>query len=267
METLFYNFILPVLAFITILFIFISYKAIRMSYRQEIHHDDMLSHFDYTKNSIISISDSVLKLDDKIDGIVIPQFEKLYNKLTYEQLKINENQLLLTIKEIGLPQADYLTKDKKAIFAGTTIDDDRKISIIFRLKNNNKILQIDTFCYWINSPSKHIMEDLLTFNQYSSIAKVSLEKLREKYVIILSNSIIMPDNCINIDELKVLLGILLTKYSELNAYFKKNSIIGHDILIGDYIKLLIDSSKNYTKKLKLKKNKTSNSKDKLSRKK
>jgi hypothetical protein len=231
-------FLFPILSAITILFIYVAYKAATMQKSQKEHIEQTKQGFSYTNIAIDSVQTDVKEIHGKLEKALIPKLELVYEQLSRSGIRTLPNTILKHLIDSGISNAQFITQDESVIFFGTTTKDGtRKESFLIALKNNDRI-DITGFSTWVVNPTEIFLSELLKINSSLDVGKYSIRKMSDKHLICVDHSILCPNGYIDPDELLTVLTRISSKQNILWRLIDLCKMTSNEMLIEEFISLI-----------------------------
>lgn len=242
METILTQFLLPILAVLTGIFLLVAFKALRIKAWQKEHEENAEERFSYTRSALTGVKAQVQDLSGKIDADVVPRFDDFYKKLVSTGVDLNCETLLQQVHEAGLEKADFITKDKSLILGGLC-DDNINITYLFSLANENSDLQVYTFAFWFAELPPDFLRDLLKLNAQLLVGKVGLRSDPGGHILTVSHTLHLPNRKLQVEAIKNVIERISGVYGLILPIAEKYNAPRQEILAREFLELIAGEDK------------------------
>ena len=241
MESFVAQFLLPVLGCVTALFIFVGFKALRMSVAQKEHEEKAATRFTYAQQAFEGIGTSIKELHSEVEQSLMPRVDEMYRQLLTSGREINATTLPDILKAISLEKSCPVSRDGSVVFAGVE-HENLKISFFFSLQSQGKDLVINSFAFCASSLSPDILLRLLMINSANKMATIGIHTVAGKLIIFVDHVLCTPNGRIDIEPLDTAVMRIVMAHKEVADYLQSVSCPPHELLASEYMDL-IESTK------------------------
>lgn len=246
METLLTQFLLPVLAAITIMFLYVAFKTSQITKHQNELSDRQydqtkmtLEKFDYTNKEIGNVHSGVKDLQLKFTESLMPKIDEVYNQLSQSLPPLNPDTLIKYLHDFGLTSAQFITKDHSTIMIGIANEEEkRKTTVLVTLDNKRTRIDFTVFSNIVENPSNEFILELLKMNAALHVGKYSLRKYGKKYLICMEHTLLPLSQKVDSQEIKAVIKYLMGLNDDLYDLIGVFELPSTELLIEQYVELV-----------------------------
>lgn len=241
MDTLFAQLLIPILALITLVFLYASFLLTRISKKQRDHYQSTQQNFKYTAQAIDRVGVDVQEIHGTLGKTLLPKIDQVYEQVTRGREKLAPERVLEILRGLGMSGAKPLNEDSTAIFGGVRDETGRKITLLVNILKEGYAIDVLTFSVFIESLQPQLARKLLELNSGIRIGKFALRYAGDKTIVTLEHSFHSTHNSIDPDDFKAGIMMMLSTYRQLFERLSEENATFSELLIDEYARLLAES--------------------------
>lgn len=232
------QFLIPVLGFITILFIYVAWRSYLIDRKQSEHVGLARQHFDYTSAHLESVDSNVKEIHQTIQKDVIPKVNQVYTQLAQSALPLNPSSVRKCLEKAGVTTIKSLTPDESLLFFGSQLEDgSRKTSHLVAIRGGDQI-DIIVFALAIDDPTPEFLAELLRVNSLISVGKFGMLRMAKRTIVTVEHTILTPSGFLEAEEFLGVIRRLQITNQALWELMERHSVKSTEWLINDFVKNL-----------------------------